>query len=243
MDISESARNAGWLHYAAEVWEQRKPVTWLPDWEFWQWCARQYAGNDPILELACGNGRITRQLALSEYSVVAVDINPHFLNCAANHLPAPIRDHVEFVLQDVVQLQLPQVFSLALMADWAFPAILTLEDLLTLFQHLAACLKPKGVFALNTLYPTERQQGLQSSPGSSLLKWPGEERYYDPISQVETKRSDVYQIRLRHTTLSEIRLLGGQTGFEVIELFGGTDRRAFRGLPGDDLTLVLRKTL
>lgn len=243
MDISQSAQEAGWLNYSAESWEERKPVTWLHDWDFWAACATQYASDDPVLELGCGNGRITRQLALAGHRVVAVDINPHFLNRAIDHLAPEARHRVEFVLQDMVYLELQPRFSLAVMTDWAFPAILRLEDQLMFFHRLKACLKPRGVFAFNAPFSTAQQIGLQLSADGTHLEWPGENRTFDAFTQIETRPSGEYSIRLRHTSLAEIRLLAWGTGFEIIEQFGGTDRRPLRGLPGDDLTLVLRKTL
>lgn len=238
---SLSAQQSGWQHYPAEVWDQRKPINWLHDWEFWKWCAETYADDKRVLELACGNGRITRQLALIGYSVLAVDINPHFLSRAVEHVPESFNDQVCFILQDVVKLDVEGQFSLAIMADWAFPAILTQEDQLTFFQHLADHLCIGGVFAFNMPFPSVQQLGLDLSADGDRLGWHGDNRYFDAFTQIEQKQSGSQTIQLRHTSLFEIQLLGRLTGFEIIAQFGGTDRRPLRGLPDDDLTLILRK--
>lgn len=223
MQLSESGRASGWHDYPAEEWEERKPVTWLHDWDFWEYCVQQYADANPILELACGNGRITRQLALSGYRVVAVDINPHFLNRAIDHLSEGLKEQVKFVLQDVVHLSLSEEFALALMADWSFPALLTQDDQIKFLENLRKYLVPRGIFAFNTPL-----MGSQRS------------KQFDLLTQVETRESGGNLVRLRHSTLSEIRLLARLTGYEIIEQYGGVDRRPLRGAVGDDLTIVLR---
>lgn len=242
MTFSKSAEESGWRDYSAQTWDQRKPITWLDDWPFWAYCAEKYAQNMPILELACGNGRITRQLALAGYKIMALDLNPHFLNRAIDHLPAELRSQVDFVLQDVVNLDLPQTFSFVLMADWAFPAILSQSDQILFFQNLSNRLTIGGIFAFNTPFSTAQQHGLQASANGNYLEWPHQNRTYDPITQIETRPSDNYTLRFRHNSLGEIQLLAHLSGFEIIEQYGGIDRRPLRGIPGDDLTLILRKT-
>jgi SAM-dependent methyltransferase len=241
MTFSTSGQQSGWAEYPGEIWDERKPVNWLHDWPFWEWCAATYADDKPILELACGNGRITRQLALAGYSVVAIDINPHFLSRAVAQLPEDLRGRVDFALQDIVQLELEQKFSLAIMADWAFPALLTQADQLHFLRRLANCLVEGGVFAFNTIFPTVRQLGLTPSPDGTFLEWTSTARRFDPVSQVETIDSGGQVIRMRHTTLSEIQLLAQMAGFEIVAQFGGMDKRPLQGLPGDDLTLVLQR--
>lgn len=223
MQLSESAQRSGWQHYPSSQWDRRKPIDWLHDWPFWQHCAERYA-TGPILELACGNGRITRQLVMAGYDVVAVDINPHFLNRALQHIPATHRSRVNFMLQDVVQLDIHQTFTLIIMADWAFPALLTIADMIAFFGRVTAHLSSNGVFAFNT-----------------PLLGATQPTTFDLLTQTETRLSGDHPIRLRHTTFGEIQLLAHIYAFDIIEPYGGTDFRPLRGQPGDDLTLVLRK--
>ncbi|NDJ84939.1 MAG: class I SAM-dependent methyltransferase [Chloroflexi bacterium] len=226
MKLSESARESGWFAYPADVWDERKPVHWLHDWPFWEACARQFAGNDPILDLACGNGRITRQLVLAGYRVVAVDVNPHFLNRAVDHMPETTSDQVEFVLSDVVHLDLGRRFRLVIMADWAFPALLKTDELIAFFHRLAQHMLPGGAFVFNT-------------PLFGI--GPGTAEDFDVIGQVGIRRSGPVEIKLRYATLGEIELLAFIGGFTILEVYGGTDRRPLHGRPGDDLTVILRK--
>ena len=238
-DLSFSGQNSGWQDYAGAAWDERKPLNWLHDWEFWHYCAAKYADSQPILELACGNGRITRQLAMANYTVVALDINPHFLSRAQHNIPAKHRAQVDFYLQDMVHLALEGEFQLAIMADWAFPAILTQTDQRQFLARLADHLRPQGIVAFNTILGSTRQLGLVEIDGQ--LVWPDEGRHFDALTQIETQWSGDYRMQYRHNTLDEIKLLSELAGFAIIEQYGRVDRRLLRGLPGDDLTLILRK--
>lgn len=238
-DLSYSGQHSGWQDYAGADWNQRKPINWLHDWDFWQYCVEKYADETPILELACGNGRITRQLLLAGYAVVAVDINPHFLSQAQQHTPAEYQAQVDFYCQDVVHLTLDRQFQVVLMADWAFPSLLTQNDQRQFLERLAAHMRPGGIFAFNTIWGTPRQIGLALVDGQ--LVWPDENRQFDALTQIETKKSGDYVMQYRHNTLDEIKLLGELAGFKIIEQYGWVDRRPLRGLSDEDLTLILQK--
>lgn len=236
---SYSAQQSGWEDYPAGQWDERKPISWLHDWDFWRYCVERYTNpNSAVLELACGNGRITRQIAQLGYPVVAVDVNPHFLSRAQSNIPEPLRDQVTFFLQDVVHLHIGQPFSTVIMADWAFPAILTQADQLQFFRSLAEHVVAGGIFAFNTPFPTVQQLGLMAD--GEQWRWP-DGRTFDPIAQVETRYSAEIPLRFRHTTLAEIELLGQMTGFKILERYGNVDRRPLHGIAGDDLTLVLQR--
>jgi SAM-dependent methyltransferase len=239
-DHSFSGQHSGWHDYPASIWAERKPTTWLHDWAFWQDCAKTYAGDLPVLELACGNGRITHQLVQAGFAVMAVDINPHFLNHALETIPKTQRHRVGFFLQDVVQLDIPGQFHLAIMADWAFPALLTQHDQIQFLQRLAQHLTPEGIFAFNTPLATSRQVGMRPNEEGGW-HWPGTPRWYDALTQVETDARGPHPVRFRHSTLDELHLLARLTGFTIKSAFGGADHRPLRGIVGDDLTLILQK--
>lgn len=238
-ELSYSGQYSGWKDYSGAAWDARKPISWLHDWEFWHYCAEKYAGGKPILELACGNGRITRQLALAGYATVAVDINPHFLSRAQQAIPTELQSNVEFYLQDMVHLAVEGEFQLAILADWAFPALLTQSDQRQFLARLADHLLPQGILAFNTILGTTRQLDLVEV--DDQLIWAGENRSFDALTQIETNHSTDYPIQYRHNTLDEIKLLSELAGFVIIEQYGRVDRRPLRGMAGDDLTLILQK--
>lgn len=240
MDYSQSGQQSGWATYAANDWNQRKPVTWLDDWPFWETCLQQYAAGKLVLELACGNGRITAQIAQLGYDVTAVDINPHFLSHAEQYLQKKRLVHrVDLHLGDVVYLDIGKQFKFALMTDWAFPAILNQNDQLLFFKHLHKHLVLGGVFVFDTIFPTVRQLQL-TFDGEKLLWQDG--RTYNALTQIETRPSGNYMLQFRHTSLAELHLLARLTGFEIIEQYGDFERRPLQGFPEENLIIVMRKS-
>lgn len=238
-NLSHSAQQSGWEDYPAGQWDERKPISWLHDWPFWHYCLETYGDiSQPVLELACGNGRITRQMLSLGYQVVAVDVNPRFLSRAQQYIPSEQQDKVTLLLQDVVHLDVNAQFQIVIMADWAFPALLTQADLVQFFARLREHLQPNGIFAFNTPFPSVRQLGLQQDENGWY--WP-DSRRFDVLTQIETRYSGGILLQFRHTTLAEIQLLGQGVGLEIIEQYGNVDRRPLRGLLGDDLTLIMRK--
>jgi hypothetical protein len=132
------------------------------------------------------------------------------------------------------------------MPDWSFQVLLTPEDQLSFLRSLRASLIPGGAFAFNLFIPFYRQRGLVERDGG--YEWPpdpayhdGAARSFDPVTQIETLiEPGPHQIRLRHTTLSELGLLFEVTGFSIEELYGDVDRRPFTGAADEDYTVIAR---
>ena len=57
-----------------------------------------------VLDLGCGTGKMARKLAREGYQVTAVDNSMDMLEIAASEED----DHILYVLQDMVSLELPQ---------------------------------------------------------------------------------------------------------------------------------------
>ncbi len=57
-----------------------------------------------VLDLGCGTGKMARKLAREGYQVTAVDNSMDMLEIAASEED----DHILYVLQDIVSLELPQ---------------------------------------------------------------------------------------------------------------------------------------
>ena len=247
--LSQSAKESGWISYPAEVWDEERPPDLVHDLPFWQYCAEKYG--DPILDLCCGNGRITIPLAELGYEVVGVDINLGFIASAQRRVKETAdAGHglkVSFRVGDIVNLGLERTFRLAIMSDWAFQVLLTQEDQLSFLRALREHLMPEGAFAFNLFVPFGRQQGLIER--DDKYQWPpdlsyhsGAPRTYDPASQIETfAEPNIHPIKIRHTNLAELWLLFRQTGFEIAELYGDVDRRPFTGTSDDDYTVVARR--
>lgn len=250
MSLSQSVKENGWISYPVDVWNEKRPPILLGDLPFWQYCAEKYG--DPILDLCCGNGRITIPLADLGFEIVGVDVNRDFI-ASAQHRLKKMADtsrklKVSFHVGDIVNLELSRAFRLAIMPDWSFQVLLTQEDQLSFLRRLREHLVRGGAFAFNLFIPFHRQRGLIEKDG--LYEWPpdpsyhsGAPRSYDLVSQIERLvESNVHPIKIRHTNLSELKLLFRLTGFEIVELYGDVDSRPFTGNTDNDYTIVARRT-
>lgn len=253
MDKSESELKNGWSSYPADVWNQRRPPDFLEDLQFWKYCAEKYGS--PILDVCCGNGRISVPLGQLGHEIIGIDINAGFIATAQDRTSRLIsrgeQVKVSFRLGDVVHLDLDQRFRLAIMPDWSFQVLLTQEDQLSFLKALHNVLVPGGAFAFNLFIPFHRQRfhrqsGLVEKDGG--YEWPsnpsyhdGAPRTYDPVRQIETLVEwNIHPIQLRHTTLAELKLLFQITGFEIAELYGDDDRRPFTGADDNDYTIIVK---
>ena len=113
----------------------------------------------PILELACGTGRVALKLAEAGYEVVGVDATRQMLKVArakANNLPGNVRSPVSFLRGDVTDLDLQQSFPLVIIPS-SFRFCLTTEQQLACLSSARRHLTEDGVFILD-LYPGDGQQ-------------------------------------------------------------------------------------
>ena len=84
-----------------------------------------------VLDLGCGTGKMARKLAREGYQVTAVDNSMDMLEIAASEED----DHILYVLQDMVSLELPQQVDAAVSICDCMNYILEEEDL----KEILAC--------------------------------------------------------------------------------------------------------
>ena len=94
------------------------------DIDFWLSCAGETTG--PILELACGTGRVGLELAEAGHSLVGLDISPSMLAIFKEKImerPAAVRERISLVEGDMAHFQLGQKFSLIIIPFRGFQAL------------------------------------------------------------------------------------------------------------------------
>ena len=93
-----------------------------------------------VLDLGCGTGKMARKHAREGYQVTAVDISMDMLEIAASEED----DHILYVLQDMVSLELPQQVDAAVSICDCMNYILEEEDLKEAFRRVREFLKEDG---------------------------------------------------------------------------------------------------
>jgi SAM-dependent methyltransferase len=109
-----------------------------------------------VLDLCCGDGRITQTLAKRGYRVTGLDGSERMLTFAKQRAPK-----VEFLLADARRFKLPRRFDAAISTFDSLNHVMNTADLKKVFRNVAACLKPGGLFAFD-LNREEAYAGLWS---------------------------------------------------------------------------------
>ena len=115
------------------------------------------ASDGPILELACGSGRVCVPLAAAGHRVTGVDLDPAMLDRArsawAAHRKASTGGSLDLVQADMTSVALKERFGLVILA---FNGLLLLPDRTAqqeLLRTIAAHLEPNGRAVIDTWLP------------------------------------------------------------------------------------------
>jgi SAM-dependent methyltransferase len=101
----------------------------------------------PVLEIACGTGRIAIPLAQAGASLTGLDISAPMLDVArANAAGIP---NLRFVQADMCDFNLDEVFSLIISPGHSFQHLLTIDDQLDCLACLRRHLHPGGLLVLH----------------------------------------------------------------------------------------------
>jgi trans-aconitate methyltransferase len=126
------------------------------DWEFklictrqkhdvklWTKLAAQYGG--PILDICCGSGRITHELAEMGFEITALDNSREMLNILRNkQLP-----NVKTELADMTDFNLDKKFQFIFISYSSFQQLLTTEDQIKCLTSIKKHLTANGVLAMD----------------------------------------------------------------------------------------------
>jgi SAM-dependent methyltransferase len=110
---------------------------------------RRFAGDakEPILELACGTGRLLSALAEDGHECVGVDLSRTMLDLARERissLPPESCERVRLCEMDITDFQLPQRFHLVIIADNSFRELSTKDMQLRCLERVRHHLTPGG---------------------------------------------------------------------------------------------------
>jgi len=153
-----------------------------------QW-ARSLGG--PLLDLACGTGRMALRMARQGYQVTGVDIVPEMI-ARARQKAAERSVSIEWVVADARTFQLQKQFPFIYMLENAFQFFLTREDQEAMLARVREHLHPEGCFLFETRNPSPRNllevrhpepQKYTTPDGGQLVVT--EQQHYDPMTQIQ----------------------------------------------------------
>ena len=134
------------------------------DLEFWLNQAKEHG--DPVLELACGTGRVATELAGQGLRVTGLDNSPAMLD-AARRKSAAKNVVVQWVAADMRDFELAELFRLIILPNNTICHLLSLQD----FEACLSCVKkhlaPRGRFVVDVFSP--KMEKLLEVPGERSL--------------------------------------------------------------------------
>ena len=179
----------------------------------------------PVLELACGTGRVLIPIAQAGVKIWGLDVTPAMLEHAVNKvaaLPAELQQRVTLRSGDMRDFDLPERFGLVIIPFRSFLHLMTVEDQLATLDNIHRHLKPGGRLALNFFQPDLALIAAHMAPTGRALKYLKE--WDDPQSG---GRVVVWETR-RYDTFNQI--INEQRVIEVLDSDGRVVDRYYRPL-------------
>ena len=207
----------------------------------------------PVLDLACGSGRILVPLLRDGHQVVGLDRSPAMLAAAARRvkrLSATRRSRGLIVRADLRAFALRPRFAVALCAFHSVQHLITDGELLRFFRAVGRSLAPGGWLAFDVLPPDPAwlARGDHRRWARTIFRHPStrerlvyttdhlydEKRralhmrlYYQPVDERGRPRGRERLMRLCHRQLwpADVNQLLARAGFRVFGAFAGFDGR------------------
>lgn len=213
------------------------------------------AGSD-LLDVPCGNGRLSLELAQRGYQVTGVDLSEEFIEEARTRLNPPAdaggtdsARQVEFILWDMSKLEGEAIYDGAFCFGNSF-GYLEYADMEGFLNGVARALKPGARFVVETGMAAE-----SILPNLEARTWyqiedilmTVDHRYQADQSCVDTDytfvqdgKSETRSAKHWVYTVGEIRRMLERAGFTVLDLYGSVDWQPYK-LGAGDLVIVTQK--
>ena len=139
---------------AYDAFHHRPPPPIAGDAAFYEQLARGTGG--PVLEVACGTGRIALVLAERGFEVTGVDVSDGMLAIAQRKraaLAAAARDRLTLVAQDMSELNLGRHFGLVFVPFRSFQHLLTVDLQRSALAAIRRHVAHKGLLVLHLFDP------------------------------------------------------------------------------------------
>ena len=209
------------------------------DVDFYRSVAREQGG--PILELACGTGRILAPLSSDGHDVAGVDAEESMLAIARPKLPKS----AQLLCGDMRRFDLGRRFRLVILAFNSIGHLYQRADVESCLDCVKTHLAADGLFVLSMFNPDLRLLARGSNEVREVSRYPDPESTrevvvtetasYDRASQVITSHwhysigTEQFRNRLRLRIFfpQELEALLHYAGFEINARFGNFDRSQF----------------
>jgi len=128
----------------------------------------------PVLELACGTGRVLIPTAQAGVPIWGLDLTPAMLARAERKiaaLPAGVQARITIGQGDMRYFNLPQRFGLVTIPFRSFLHLMTVQEQLAALVNIRRHLRPGGRLALNFFQPNIPTIAVHLTPTGNALKF------------------------------------------------------------------------
>lgn len=130
----------------------------LPDVDFWLELAKRFGG--PVLELACGTGRLTLPLARAGLRITGLDASDEMLEVFKRKLQKEkpeVRERITLKKGDMREFSFRQKFALIFIPFSSFLHLEAVEDEERCLRSARANLRPRGALVIDVFKPNFRK--------------------------------------------------------------------------------------
>jgi SAM-dependent methyltransferase len=215
--------------------------------------------NGPVLEVACGTGRILIPCLQNGVDIDGLDFHLPMLE-ALKQKAAALGLHPRVSQADMRGFRMPRQYRLIFIAFNGFVHCLSTKDQLDTLRACRNHLLPGGALVFNTFFPgislLSGPQGVPVLEGESMHPATGlpvrifDTRTFDRIQQIQYSQIEIQELdaqgnvavshrsqtSMRWTFKPEMELLLGAAGYSRWQIYGGFDRRPLEH--EDDLMVV-----
>ncbi len=219
-------------------------MTAPPDLPLYRELAREQGG--PILELACGAGRVALELAADGHEVEGIDLSAELLTWAGRKADARGLA-LTFRQADLRSFKCGRKFSLLLLAYNAFNHLLELADQRAFFERARAHMGRRSRLVIDTFQPSPKFLGDSPERRRPILRYLDpyigqevvlhEEHHYDAATQIDRVRwsyeiggvadARTDELAMRLVFPQELDALLALSGFVVERKLGDYDGSPF----------------
>lgn len=233
--------------YYDEAYASKKD---LVDLDFYVDLARRIGG--PVLELACGTGRILLPIAREGIAIHGVDLSTAMLHILRDNLqrePKDVRELVSIVEGDMRSFRSNRKYPLVLIPFRPLQHMHTVDDQVAALKTAAFHLEKDGILAFNVFFPKydlldsgigtellELEWQVKSNPGRTIRRYFRKESL-DKINQNFTATfifrtyeggklilEETEPLKLSYYTYPHLKALFLLAGLEIVEEYGSFAR-------------------
>ena len=223
----------------------------LVDRDFYVELAKKIGG--PVLELACGTGRILLPIAREGIAIHGVDLSSAMLDTLRRNLqrePKDVRELVSLVQDDMRTFRSNREYRLVIIPFRPLQHMYTVEDQLAALTTAAFHLEEEGILAFDVFFPRgfemislgigeetlELEWVMKSDPGKIVRRYLRKESV-DKINQNFTAtfifrtyqdgklvKEETEPLKMSYYTYPHLRALFLLAGLEIVEEYSSFDK-------------------